>query len=108
MLKLLKVQSFVIPPPHIWQTEPSSGKLMVDSKNNNENLKCCFAALLLWPGILLLVIILYDTPDLHVYLPTDKNKQMNRCQSRFQTAFQLLERGGGCNLSSDETEWMLP
>ena len=59
--------------------------------------------------ISLIVIILYDTSDLHVYLgkPTDKNKQMNRCQSRFQTASLLLERGGGCNLSSDETDWML-
>ena len=68
--------------------------------NNSDNLKCCFAALLLGPGILLLVIILHDT--LHVYLakPTDVNKQMNRYQSRFQTASLWLERTGKAGVNS--------
>ena len=64
-----------------------------------------FSALLLWPGISLLVIILYDTPDLHVYLgkPTYINKQMNRCQSRCQTASLWLERTGEAGVTSPRT-----
>ena len=125
-MKLFKIQSFIGKITHIWRTEikfsrkdsdsvmwpiyvngqnKSSCKLMVEN-NNSDNLKCCFAALLLGPGILLLVIILHDT--LHVYLakPTDVNKQMNRYQSRFQTASLWLERTGKAGVNSLGREWL--